>query len=205
MTEQKKKVNYQRITDETIGHLNGRPKLLLHSCCGPCSSYVLEYLSQYFEITVFYYNPNIRPREEFEKRLETQRVLLEKAYGQNGCPMELVAPEYDPLPFEDKTAGMEHIPEGGDRCTVCFTLRLDETARYAKENGFSWFCTTLSVSPHKDAERLNRIGAETAEKYGLNYLVSDFKKRSGYLRSIRLSEQYGLYRQDYCGCTPRAD
>ena len=181
-----------------------RPLLLLHSCCGPCSSYVLEYLSQFFDITVFYYNPNIRPEEEFVKRLENQKKLLNEMQPEGACT-EPVAPPYDPAPFEEIARGMEDLPEGGERCLRCYRLRLEKTAEYAAAHGFEWFCTTLSVSPHKNAEALNRIGQETAEKFGLRYLPSDFKKRSGYLRSIRLSEKYGLYRQNYCGCTPPAE
>ena len=195
------KINYQKETDQVLESLHGRPGLLLHSCCGPCSSYVLEYLSRYFDITVFYYNPNIRPEEEYEKRLENQKKLLREMRPEGVCP-EPVAPPYDPAPFEEIARGLEDLPEGGERCLKCYRLRLEKTAEYAASHGFQWFCTTLSVSPHKNAAALNRIGSETAEKYGLNYLISDFKKRSGYLRSIRLSEQYGLYRQNYCGCTP---
>ena len=199
MNDNKQKVNYQLITDSVITSLVGRPRLLLHSCCGPCSSYVLEYLTQYFDVTVFYYNPNIRPEDEYQRRLETQSELIDRAFPN----VKLVVPQYDVKEFESLTAGMEGLPEGGDRCTVCFQLRIGATAKYAKENGYEWFCTTLSVSPHKDAERLNRIGEEMAEEYKLKWLPSDFKKREGYKRSIELSEEYGLYRQDYCGCKPR--
>ena len=196
------KINYSKETDRVLSGLHGRPGLLLHSCCGPCSSYVLEYLSAWFDITVFYYNPNIRPEEEYVKRLENQRKLLRGMRPEGACP-EPVAPPYDPAPFEEIAKGLEDLPEGGERCLRCYRLRLEHTAEYAASHGFEWFCTTLSVSPHKNAGALNRIGEETAQKYGVRYLPSDFKKRSGYLRSIRLSEQYGLYRQNYCGCTPR--
>lgn len=197
------KINYQKETDKVLEGLHDRPGLLLHSCCGPCSSYVLEYLSKSFDITVFYYNPNIRPEEEFVKRLENQKKLLNEMRPEGAC-VEPVAPPYDPAPFEEIARGMEDLPEGGERCLRCYRLRLEKTAEYAAAHGFEWFCTTLSVSPHKNAEALNRIGEEIAGKFGLRYLPSDFKKRSGYLRSIRLSEQYGLYRQNYCGCTPPA-
>ncbi|MBR0444377.1 MAG: epoxyqueuosine reductase QueH [Clostridia bacterium] len=195
------KINYQKETDKVLESLCGRPGLLLHSCCGPCSSYVLEYLSRFFDIKVFYYNPNIRPEEEYERRLENQKKLLREMHPEGVCPEPVTLP-YDPAPFEEIERGLEDLPEGGERCLKCYRLRLEKTAEYAAAHGYEWFCTTLSVSPHKDAAALNRIGFETAGKYGLKYLVSDFKKRSGYLRSIRLSEQYGLYRQNYCGCTP---
>ena len=188
--------NYQKKLDRTLEALEGsRPGLLLHSCCGPCSSYVLEYLSRHFRLGLLYYDPNIQPKAEYELRLENQRRVLEHypdialhEYGWRGAK------------YEAAVRGLEAEPEGGARCTVCFRLRLEETARLAKELGYEYFCTTLSVSPHKDAERLNRIGMELAEKYGVKWLPSDFKKREGYKRSIELSREYGLYRQDYCGC-----
>ncbi len=188
--------NYQRKLDKELEALGGRkPGLLLHSCCGPCSSYVLEYLSRHFRLGLLYYDPNIQPEAEYELRLENQRTVLERypdialhEYGWRGEE------------YEAAVRGLEAEPEGGARCTACFRLRLEETARLAKELGYEYFCTTLSVSPHKDAERLNRIGMELAEKYGVKWLPSDFKKREGYKRSIELSREYGLYRQDYCGC-----
>lgn len=188
--------NYQKKLDRTLEALEGaRPGLLLHSCCGPCSSYVLEYLSKHFRLGLLYYDPNIQPESEYELRLENQRKVLEHhpdvalhEYGWRGEE------------YEAAVRGLESEPEGGARCTVCFRLRLEETARLAKELGYEYFCTTLSVSPHKDAERLNRIGMELAERYGVKWLPSDFKKREGYKRSIELSREYGLYRQDYCGC-----
>ena len=189
------KTNYQILTDQAIAALaGGKPALLLQSCCGPCSSYVLEYLTQYFDVTLLYYNPNIQPEAEYEKRLFYQREVLKH------IPAKLMACDYDGAAFEAAVRGAEEEPEGGERCTRCFRLRLEETAKRAAAGGFSWFCSTLTVSPHKDAERINRIGAALGERYGVQWLPSDFKKRDGYLRSIRLSEEYGLYRQDWCGC-----
>ena len=190
------KVNYQLETDRCIGALaeGEKPTLLLQSCCGPCSSYVLEYLTKYFDVTVLYYNPNIQPEEEYEKRLRYQREVLKH------IPAKLLDCAYDGPAFQAVAAGYETEPEGGERCTRCFRLRLEETARRAKAGGFAWFCTTLTVSPHKDPVRINAIGQELAERYGVRWLPCDFKKRDGYLRSIRLAEEYGLYRQDWCGC-----
>lgn len=187
--------NYQLKTDEELARLSGsRPSLLLHSCCGPCSSYVLEYLTRFFDITVLFYGPNIQPESEYKKRLLHQRRVL------GHIPAKLLECEYDGESFKKISSGLESEPEGGARCTACFALRIEETARRARENGFEWFCTTLSVSPHKDAERINRIGEKMAEKYGVKWLPSDFKKRGGYQRSIALSREMELYRQDYCGC-----
>lgn len=189
------KTNYQLETDKHIAALrDARPRLLLQSCCGPCSSYVLEYLTQFFDVTLLFYNPNIQPQAEYEKRLEHQRTVL--------ChiPAEIMECDYDGAAFEAVAAGYEDAPEGGERCTRCFLLRLEETARRAAENGFDYFCTTLTVSPHKDAERINRIGMMLAERCGVQWLPSDFKKRNGYLRSIRLAQEWELYRQDWCGC-----
>ena len=190
------KTNYQLETDKCIAGIGAgrKPTLLLHSCCGPCSSYVLEYLTRYFDVTVLYYNPNVQPEEEYEKRLHYQREVLKH------IPARLMECPYDGPAFEAAACGYEDEPEGGARCTRCFQLRLEETARRAAEHGFDWYCTTLTVSPHKDAERINRIGRETGGRWGVRWLPSDFKKRDGYLRSIRLSEEYGLYRQDWCGC-----
>lgn len=191
------KENYQLQTDQCIAALDPggqKPTLLLQSCCGPCSSYVLEYLTQYFDVTVLYYNPNIQPEAEYEKRLHYQREVLKH------IPAKLMDCGYDGAAFEAVAAGYEQEPEGGARCTRCFQLRLEETARRARDGGFAWFCTTLTVSPHKDPVRINAIGRELAARYGVRWLPCDFKKRDGYLRSIRLAEAYGLYRQDWCGC-----
>ena len=189
------KENYQLKTDAVISALEGeKPRLLLHSCCGPCSSYVLEYLSQYFSITLLFYGPNIQPREEYDKRLEHQRKVLEHIGA------EIMECDYDGEAFDAISGGFESEPEGGVRCTRCFALRIEETARRAAEGGFEYYCTTLSVSPHKDAQRINSLGEHFARVYGVKWLPSDFKKRGGYQRSIALSRDWGLYRQDYCGC-----
>ena len=173
------------------------PRLLLHCCCAPCASYVIEYLSPYFDITVLFYNPNIRPRAEYDKRrAELLRLLACVSHPhpkEGNCG-------YDGDSFEAVAAELWDEPEGGRRCLACFDLRLDETARRAREGGFDYFATTLTVSPHKDAAAINDIGAKAADKHGVNYLRSDFKKRGGYNRSIELSRQFGLYRQTYCGC-----
>lgn len=174
------------------------PRLLLHSCCAPCSSAVLEYLSQYMEITVFYFNPNIFPEEEFFHRISEQKRLI----GELPCKnlVKFIERGWQSGRFYEAVRGLEDIPEGGERCFACYRLRLEETARLAAEEGFDWFTTTLSVSPYKNAEKLNDIGEELAEKYGVPHLPSDFKKKDGYRRSIELSAKYGLYRQNYCGC-----
>ena len=194
------KENYQKQLDALLASLppESKPRLLLQSCCGPCSSYVLEYLTRYFRVTVLYYNPNIQPRSEYDRRLYWQRELIRQLPTPE--PVELLACDYDGQRYIDAVHGLEREPEGGARCTVCFRLRLEETARQARAHGFDYFGTTLTVSPHKDAQRLNAIGAELAQQYGVRWLPSDFKKREGYKRSIELSKQYGLYRQEYCGC-----
>ncbi len=195
------KVNYQLMLDREIEQITAAgtvPKLLLHSCCAPCSSYVLEYLSQYFEITILYYNPNISPAAEFEKRAAEQERLVARLSPLH--PITFLPGRYEPAEFTAIAKGREHLPEGGERCTDCYRLRLKESAKMAKEMGFDYFTTTLSISPLKDAQRLNTIGGELAKQYGVAYLYSDFKKREGYKRSIQLSAKYELYRQDYCGC-----
>ena len=190
------KVNYQLELDKIVAKLDGaRPKLLLHSCCGPCSSYVLEYLTQYFEVYLSYYNPNIQPREEYELRLLNQKKVLERIPG-----VTLVECGYDGEAYEKAAEGLENEPEGGARCTECFRLRLDFAAREAKRLGCDYCCTTLTVSPHKDAQRINALGAELCERCGVKWLPGDFKKRNGYKRSIELSREFDLYRQNYCGC-----
>ena len=194
-------MNYQKELDKIIEKLNteGRvPKLLLHSCCAPCSSYVLEYLSEFFEITVFYYNPNIYPPQEYDKRVIEQQELIKKLTAK--YPISFVCGEYDKEVFYAMAKGIEEAKEGGVRCFGCYELRLEETARLAKESGFDYFTTTLSISPLKNAEKLNEIGIRLGKEYGVPYLVSDFKKRNGYKRSTELSKEYNLYRQDYCGC-----
>lgn len=190
------KINYQLEMEKKISSMTGRGRLLLHSCCGPCSTCVLERLTRHFEIAVLFYNPNIRPREEYEKRLYYQEKVLREMPGDIG----LIACGWQGGGFAAIAAGLEDEPEGGARCTRCFTLRLEQTAKTAKELGFPYFCTTLTISPHKDAGRINEIGAQMGRKYGIAWLPSDFKKKDGYKRSIELSARMGLYRQQYCGC-----
>lgn len=195
------KRNYQRELDGLIEQLKKKgsvPSLLLHSCCAPCSSYVLEYLSDYFEITLFYYNPNIYPETEYHKRVEEQRRLI----GEMPLRHEVKFAEgiYDSQRFYEMARGLEKEAEGGERCFRCYELRLREAAKAAKEQGCDYFTTTLSISPLKNAEKLAEIGEALAVEYGILYLPSDFKKKNGYRRSVELSAEYGLYRQNYCGC-----
>lgn len=195
------KENYQHILDKTLKQIEkggDRPRLLLHSCCAPCSSYVLEYLTSYFDITIFYYNPNIFPQEEFLFRADEQQKLIENMPLK--APVSFLLGEYDTESFFSLAKGHEREPEGGPRCKACYSLRLRKTAEEAKKGGFDYFTTTLSISPHKDAQALNQIGKQLAENYDVPYLFSDFKKRDGYRRSCQLSESFGLYRQNYCGC-----
>ena len=193
--------NYTKELERLIQKLQQEgkvPRLLLHACCAPCSSYVLEYLSRYFSIVLFYYNPNISPQQEYEKRVaEVRRLLQEMPLA---GPVTLTLGDYEPERFFDLAKGHEAEPEGGDRCTLCYRLRLTEAAQAAKDLACDYFTTTLSISPYKNAEKLNTIGAELAKEYGVPYLFSDFKKRNGYKRSIELSREYHLYRQNYCGC-----
>ena len=194
-------MNYQKEMEKLVSRLQEErkvPRLLLHSCCAPCSSYVLEYLSNYFEITVFYYNPNIFPENEYTKRILEQQMLI--ADMKTKHPVSFIAGSYDRERFFAMAEGLEHLKEGGERCFKCYELRLEEAARVAKEGEFDYFTTTLSISPMKNADKLNEIGIEVGSKYGVSYLQSDFKKKNGYKRSIELSNEYGLYRQDYCGC-----
>ena len=192
-------INYYKEMEAVIAALGEkRPRLLLHSCCGPCSSAVLEIVTRHFDTTVFFYNPNILPAEEFEKRLWWQRYLLEHAPFAKG--VELIVPDRDEAAFWAAAKGLEAEPEGGARCTECFELRLGRTAKAAAEGGFDFFATTLTVSPHKNAPLINAIGARLAQETGVRWLPSDFKKRDGYRRSIQLSAEYGLYRQVWCGC-----
>ena len=198
---EKQKVNYQKILDETLIQLQQErkvPTLLLHSCCAPCSSYVLEYLSQYFLITVLYYNPNISPAEEYRTRVEEQRRLIAELPAKH--TIRFVEGAYEPERFYELARGLELVPEGGERCFRCYRLRLEEAAKLAKEGGFDYFTTTLSISPLKNAAKLNDIGKELSEQYGISYLYSDFKKKNGYKRSTELSAEYQLYRQNFCGC-----
>ena len=195
------KQNYQLLLDKKLEELQGRtdvPTLLLHSCCAPCSSYVLEYLSDYFSITVFYYNPNIYPDEEYEKRVKEQQAFISRLPAKH--PITFCQGDFDKERFYAATKGLEQEIEGGARCEACFRLRLEESAVMARDMGMDFFTTTLSISPMKNAELLNEIGQELGQCYGVEYLCSDFKKRNGFKRSVELSEEYGMYRQDYCGC-----
>ncbi len=197
--------NYQKQLDQITENIeknctgaDGRPVLFLHACCAPCSSYVLEYLVNFFRIILFYYNPNITPDTEYQKRVqELKRLIREAGYEKD---VEFVEGAYDPQVFFDMARGMEDLPERGQRCYYCYALRMEETARQAAKRGADYFTTTLSISPHKNAQWINEIGEKLAVKYGVAHLPSDFKKKGGYLRSIALSEQYHLYRQNYCGC-----
>ncbi|NCB29179.1 MAG: epoxyqueuosine reductase QueH [Clostridia bacterium] len=193
------KVNYQREMEAVLARLAAqgrRPRLLLHSCCGPCSSAVLETLAPHFALTVFFCNPNIYPEDEYRHRLAEQARLLAE------LPFEvsLLEDPYDHAAFLSAVRGLEREPEGGARCEPCFRLRMERAARAAHDGSFDFFTTTLSVSPHKDAQLLGAIGQELGARYGVAYLPSDFKKKEGYKRSVALAKQYALYRQDYCGC-----
>lgn len=194
-------INYQKELEKIIEknqRENQVPQLLLHSCCAPCSSYVLEYLSQYFSITVFYYNPNIGPEEEYWKRVEEQKHFID-VFPANHA-VAFWEGKYDSKRYYEYVKGLEREPEGGARCEICFRLRLEETARLAWEKGFDYFTTTLSISPMKNAALLGKISMEIEEKYGVKWLPSNFKKKEGYKRSVELSAEYNLYRQNYCGC-----
>ena len=191
------KRNYDREMEDEITRLDGRrPSLLLHSCCGPCSSAVLERLCAHFRVTVLYYNPNIEPEEEYLRRRSEQERLLSLLGGD----VAFLPCEYDHDAFAAFAPSMADEPEGGKRCLACFALRLNEAARQARDHGFEYFTTTLSVSPHKNADNVNSAGAEAARRFGVKYLFADFKKKNGYLRSLQLSAEYSLYRQNYCGC-----
>ena len=198
--------NYQRELETIIEDAGAKgqvPSLFLHSCCAPCSSYVLEYLSQYFTITLFYYNPNIYPPEEYEKRVEEQERLIRDQPHLH--PVKFLAGTYEPQRFFAAAKGHEKDKEGGERCFRCYELRLREAAKAAAKGGYDYFTTTLSISPLKNAEKLNEIGEAVAAEYKVAYLPSDFKKKGGYQRSVELSKEYGLYRQNYCGCVYSRD
>lgn len=195
------KINYQKLLEEIleeIKHSEKTPKLMLHSCCAPCSSYVLEYLSSYFEITVNFYNPNITFNEEYQKRLEEQKGFNRNMNVKN--EISLIEGIYDVEEFFKCIDGLEDSSEGGERCFECYRLRLEDTAKKAKEMGFDYFSTVLSISPLKNSQKINEIGKELEEKYGVKFLPGDFKKKNGYKRSVELSKEHDLYRQDYCGC-----
>lgn len=200
------KRNYQLELDKItkrISETGETPSLLLHACCAPCSSYCLEYLAEYFDITVLFYNPNLYPEAEYEKRADEERRLISEMnerLAESGKEIRLAVSDFDSREFYEKIKGLEDCREGGERCRKCFELRLERAAEYAKDHGFDFFTTTLTISPLKNAERLNDVGEKAAEKFGVRHLPSDFKKRGGYQRSIVLSREYGLYRQDYCGC-----
>ena len=190
------KINYDKKLEELISSLDYKPKLLLHSCCGPCSSYVITYLKDYFDITILYYNPNISPKSEYEKRKKEQIRLINEL----NCDIKLLDCDYENDIYRKCVKGYENDKEGGHRCHLCYRLRLNKTSEIAKEKGFEYFGTTLTVSPYKNAQVLNQIGGELAKQYDIKYLYSDFKKKDGYKKSIELSKKYNLYRQDYCGC-----
>lgn len=197
------KVNYQAELEKLIKQLPDRHRrLFLHSCCAPCSSYCLEYLRKYFDVTVFYYNPNISFGEEYRHRVEELKRLVEELNedAAGGNPIELEEGPYEPERFFEAVKGLEDCPEGGERCFVCYELRLREAAKRAAEGGYDFFTTTLTISPLKNAQKLNEIGQRLGEEYGVACLPSDFKKKGGYQRSIELSREHELYRQDYCGC-----
>ena len=187
--------NYANKLKEIIDKLDYKPKLLLHSCCAPCSSYVITYLYDYFDITILYYNPNIHPYEEYKKRKDEQIRLISNFKG-----VKIIDCDYDNDIYNEVIKGLENEPERGSRCTKCFYLRLNKTGEIAKKNNFEYFGTTLTVSPYKNARLLNEIGEVISKKYDIKWLYSDFKKNDGYKKSIELSKKYDLYRQDYCGC-----
>lgn len=196
------RINYELEMEKTMQALvaeGRRPTLLLHACCAPCSSATLERLADAFAVTILYYNPNIAPPEEYHRRAdELDRFVQDAGYAGRG--IAVVRLPYDPQEFYTAVRGLEQEPEKGARCTVCYRLRLEQAARYAAEHNFEWFTTTLSISPMKDPVRLNTIGTELADRYGVRYLQSEFRKKDGYKRSLTLSAEYGLYRQEYCGC-----
>lgn len=191
-------VSYYKLSIEELAKIKTPKKILLHSCCAPCSSHVITYLSNYFDITILYYNPNISPYEEYLKRKEEQIKLINEIETTN--KIDYIDCDYDNQVYESLVEDYKSCPERGKRCTICFTLRLEKTAEIAKKEGFDYFCTTLTVSPYKNAKLINEIGIELEKKYNIKWLYSDFKKEDGYKKSIELSKKYNLYRQDYCGC-----
>lgn len=191
-------INYHKLCLEEISKLNTPKKILLHSCCAPCSSYVITFLSNYFDITILYYNPNISPKEEYEKRKQEQIKIIKTIQTKN--KLNYLDCDYDNNKYNDLVKGYEECKEGGNRCHICFNLRLEKTAILAKENNYDYFCSTLTVSPHKNSKILNEIGISLSNKYNIKWLYSDFKKNEGFKQSIELSKKYELYRQDYCGC-----
>lgn len=196
-------MNFQKLLDgelEIIKQKNIKPKLLIHACCGPCSSYVIEYLSKYFDITIFFYNPNIYPINEFVRRHDELNRFISEFNKNNNEEIKLLIHDYDPKVFYESIRGLEHAGEKSRRCYNCYKLRMTKSAKYAKENNFDYFTTTLSISPYKNANWINEIGKKIENKIDIKYLYSDFKKKNGYKRSLELSKEYNLYRQEYCGC-----
>lgn len=191
-------INYHKICLEEISKLEKIPTILLHSCCAPCSSYVISFLSQYFNITILYYNPNISPQEEYEKRKKEQIRLIKELKTKN--KLDYLDCDYDNELYNELIKGYETDSEGGSRCSICFKMRLEKTAKLAKENNYDYYCSTLTVSPHKNSKIVNEIGETIANKHNIKWLYSDFKKNEGFKQSITLSKKYDLYRQDYCGC-----
>jgi len=191
-------INYHKLCLEEISKQTNIKKILLHSCCAPCSSYVITFLSNYFDITILYYNPNIFPKEEYEKRKQEQIKLIKTLNTKN--KLNFLDCDYDNNIYEQSIKGLENAPEGGNRCHICFNLRLEKTARLAKEHKYDYFCSTLTVSPHKNSKIINEIGENISKQYQIKWLYSDFKKDEGFKKSIELSKKYELYRQDYCGC-----
>ena len=190
--------SYYKLCLSELSQIKEPKKILLHSCCAPCSSQVISFLTKYFNITILYYNPNISPEEEYYKRKEEQIRLIKEIEKEN--KIDIIDCDYDNDLYEKSIKGFENCPERGDRCTICFKLRLEKTAKLAKELNYDYFCSTLTVSPYKNSKLINEIGIAMSKKYDIKWLYSDFKKDNGYKKSIELSKKYGLYRQNYCGC-----
>ena len=191
-------MNYQKKLEEILTKIDKTPKLLIHACCAPCSSYVIEYLSNYFEITIYYYNPNIHPENEYIRRINELKNFLNKYKTKN--KVNLIEDVYNPKEYFERIKGLENLGERSKRCYNCYEFRMDKAAKFAKNNNYDYFTTTLSISPYKNANWINEIGCNLEKKYDIKYLYADFKKKNGYKRSLELSHEYGLYRQDYCGC-----
>ena len=192
-------INYQEVLEKQLEEIKeSTPKLLLHACCAPCSSYVLEYLSDFFEITIYYYNPNIHPSNEYQRRLNELKKFIKEFKCKN--TVELIEVSYNPDEYFEKIKGLENLGERSKRCYECYKFRMEKSYKYAKENNYDYFTTTLSISPYKEANWINEIGSSLEKVYNVKYLYADFKKKNGYKRSLELSKIYGLYRQDYCGC-----
>ena len=190
--------SYYELEKKELESIKDKKKILLHSCCAPCSSHVITFLTKYFDITILYYNPNISPKSEYDKRKKEQIRLIKEIDKINN--IDIIDCDYDNDKYESLIKGYEDAPERGDRCTICFNLRLEKTANMAKLLGYDYFCSTLSVSPYKNSKLINEIGERLGKEYNVKWLYSDFKKEDGYKKSIELSHKYNLYRQDYCGC-----